>query len=85
MGVGRIVVETDSKLVAHMWQFRSTNRSEIKPILCDIESRSLDFFSFSLAHVYREVNLPAHTCAKEASSDFKQKLWMNVTRTSLHV
>jgi hypothetical protein len=58
-----------------MWQFRSTNRSEIKPILCDIESRSLDFFSFSLAHVYREANLAAHTCAKEAS-DFKQKLWI---------
>jgi hypothetical protein len=62
-----------------MWQFRSTNRSEIKPILCDIKSRSLDFFSFSLAHVYREANLAAHTCAKEASSDFKQNLWMNVT------
>jgi hypothetical protein len=78
MGVRRIVVETDSKLVADMWQSRSTNRLEIKPILCDVESRSLNFFSFSLVHVYHEANLTAHARAKEAS-DFQQNLWMDVT------
>jgi hypothetical protein len=78
MGVQRIAIETYSKLVADMWQSRSTNRSEIKPILCDIESRSLDFFSFLLDHVNHVANLVAHACAKETSSGFHENLRMNV-------
>jgi ribonuclease HI len=78
MGVRRIAIETDSNLVADMWQSRSTNMSEIKPILCDIESRSLGFFSFSLDHVNREANLVTHACAKEASSGFHKNFRMNV-------
>jgi hypothetical protein len=61
-----------------MWQSRSTNKSEIKPFLCDLESRSLDFISFSLVHVNHKANLVAHACGKQAFSGFHQNLRMNV-------
>jgi hypothetical protein len=58
-GATSIIIETDSKLVVDLWQSRSTNRSEINPILCDIETRSLYFSSFLIVHVYQEANLGA--------------------------
>jgi hypothetical protein len=70
MGVICLAIETYSNLVADIWQSRSTKRSSIKPIFNDIESRSLDFISFSLDHVNHEANLVAHACAKEAFSGF---------------
>jgi hypothetical protein len=61
-------------LVADMWQSRSTKRSAIKPIFCDIESWSLDFIYFSLDHVNHVTNLEAHACAKEPSQVFTRIL-----------
>jgi hypothetical protein len=78
-GATSIIIETDSKLVVDLWQSRSTNRSEINPILCDIETRSLYFSSFSIVLVYREANLGGHAYAKEASSIMFQNMLMHVT------
>jgi hypothetical protein len=77
-GATSIIIETDSKLVVDLWQSMSTNRSKINHILCDIETRSL-YFSFLIVNVYREVNLGAHACAKEASSIMFQNMWMHVS------
>jgi hypothetical protein len=64
-GATSIIIETGSKLVVDLWLSRSTIRSEINPILCDIETKRGKFRGSCM-------------CQKAFRIMF-QNMWMHVT------
>lgn len=54
--VEHIMGETNAQEVVVMWKNRTRQRSEIAPILKEIEEIASAFTSFKLAHVIREAN-----------------------------
>jgi hypothetical protein len=65
---GGVVMETDSLELVNLWKNRATQRSELAPILYDIQEKVSSFASFSVVHVSRSANQAAHACASFAVS-----------------
>ncbi|CAO2201636.1 unnamed protein product [Urochloa humidicola] len=84
IGAQEVILETDSSSVVNLWNSRTTCRSEIAPILRDIEASSLAFSSFTMSFVRREANLAAHVCAKEASPVYVHSMWVDVAPDFLY-
>ena len=61
-----MVIETDCLEVVNLWLSRGVCLSVAAPILQEIEELSSGFTSFSVQHVSRLNNCPAHLCAKRA-------------------
>jgi ribonuclease HI len=62
-GLSRIEVETDANEVVKLWRGRNEGRSEIAPILREIDELSNNFEYFQLNFIGREANEAAHICA----------------------
>lgn len=65
-GFTHVIMETDCLEAVHLWNSRYTDLSVIAPILYEIGELALSFISFSIQHVMRTANGPAHVCAKRA-------------------
>ncbi|KAE8808101.1 alanyl-trna synthetase [Hordeum vulgare] len=76
-GFAWVQIETDSLEVVNLWNSRRTLRSVIAPLLLDIEELAVSFLSFDIHHVRRHANIPAHLCAKHASTLEVSECWMD--------
>ena len=77
LGLGNITIETDAREVVNLWRSREQGRSEIAPILQEIEELSSNLEFFQLNFIGRGANEGAHLCAKQASSIRRRCLWIN--------
>jgi ribonuclease HI len=77
IGLSRIEVETDASVVVMLWKDRANGRSEIAPILLEIEEITRNMEYFHLKFIGREANEGAHLCAKQASASRRRCLWIN--------
>ena len=59
------------------WHSRRFSRSIVAPLLLEIDELALSFLSFDIPHVIRNANLPAHLCAKHASTLGVTDCWMD--------
>ena len=75
-GFERVQMETDSQDVVDLRNSRRSSRSLIAPVLLDIEGLADSFTSFSIHHVKRHSNVPAHLCAKNACTLEVTDCWM---------
>jgi hypothetical protein len=69
-------LETDCLEIVSLWNMRATQRSEITPVLRDIQELSASFSSFYVVHARRTSNNAAHVCAKVAAS-IEFDVWAN--------
>lgn len=74
-GLDKVVMEMDCKEVVDLWNTRHNSRSVVAPILLEIGDLSTSFSSFTIQHVSRSSNLPAHLCAKRACSLQVTEAW----------
>ena len=63
-GFSHVVMEIDCLELVNIWKSRGNSRSIAAPILEELEEISASFASFSVTHVSREINIPAHQCAR---------------------
>ena len=77
LGLSRIEVETDSSVVVKLWNDQAQGRSEIVPILLEIEDITRNMEVFHLRFIGWEANEGAHLCAKQASASRRRCLWIN--------
>lgn len=76
-GFSRVVMETDCLEMVQLWHSRRFSRSIVAPLLLEIDELALSFLSFDIQHVIRSANLPAHLCAKHASTLGVTDCWMD--------
>ena len=69
-------METDRQVLVQLWNKRTTQRSEIDPILYQMSelSRSFDFFELCFTH--RTCNRLAHECARLVSRENPMVEWL---------
>ena len=75
--------ETDCLEVVNLWASREASRSVIAPLLNEIGELVYIFQYFSVQHVIRSANLPAHLCAKHACSREETESWFDSTPSFL--
>ena len=75
-GFSRVIMETDCLEVVNLWNSRRNSRAVVAPILLDIGELAFSFHSFSIQHVNRSSNLPAHLSAKRACSLMVTESWV---------
>ena len=75
-GFSHVVIETDCLEVVNLWSSRGNCRSVVAPILQEVEELSSGFMSFSVQHVSRLFNNPAHLCAKRACTLSRTDSWV---------
>jgi hypothetical protein len=71
-----VVLESDSLELITLWKGREKQRSEITPILKEIQTMVLRISSFTVVHIRRTANMVAHLCAKNGSS-IQSVVWEN--------
>jgi hypothetical protein len=57
----------------------------VAPVLLDIEGLASSFTSFTIQHVKRHSNMPAHLCAKLACTQDETSCWMDLVPVFLTV
>jgi ribonuclease HI len=67
-GHQQVILESDSLELITLWRSREEQRSEITPILREIQTMIAGILSFKTLHTRRTGNMVAHICAKNASS-----------------
>ena len=72
-------MEVDCLELVDLWKSRSNTRSVAAPILNELEEISAIFASLSVTHVSREANIPAHQCARLASTLDGTESWLDVS------
>ncbi|KAM3211735.1 hypothetical protein ACQJBY_065070 [Aegilops geniculata] len=70
-------METDCVEIVNLWNDRHNTRSIVAPILLEIGELTLSFDYFTIQHVSRTANLPAHLCAKRACSLMVTESWLD--------
>ena len=78
-----VIMETDCLEAVNLWNSCYTNRSMIEPILYEIGELALSFTSFSIQHVMRTTNGPAHLCAKHCGTLNVTESWLDTTPSFL--
>jgi hypothetical protein len=73
-------MEMDCLELVNLWNNRCNSRSIMAPILLDFGELASSFTSFSILHVMRTANYPAHLCA---STLCVTESWMDDTRSFL--
>jgi ribonuclease HI len=63
----KVILETDSLELVNLWRGYEDYRSEVHPILQDVQVMSSIFSSFLVRHIKQSGNAAAHTCARNAS------------------
>ena len=76
-GMSHVIMEVDSMELVTQWSLRGNSRSVAAPILRELDDIVLSFISFSVRHVSRESNSPAHTCAQRACSIESTECWLD--------
>ena len=71
----RLQLETDCQVLVNLWENRSSQKSEIAPLLRQMEEMSQSFEFFSLRFVSRDCNKLAHECARLVSTNSQVKEW----------
>jgi hypothetical protein len=56
----KVILETDSLELINLWQSRGEHRSEVKPILKDIQAMTYVLSLFTTLHTKRSRNATAH-------------------------
>lgn len=74
-GVRRLIVETDCQVLLNLWGHRASQRSEIDPVLHQMEVLSWSFEDFVLIFINRSCNKVAHEFAKLVSRDYPVVEW----------
>ena len=77
-GVQKLMMETDSMVLAKIWSSDNHLRSEVAPILSEIREISKGFICFSLSFAHRTANVAAHLCARKASEIRQGRSWLSV-------
>jgi hypothetical protein len=72
----RVILESDSMERIALWRSRDEQRSEITPILKEIQAMTTGLSTFITTHTRRTGNSAAHTCARHASS-IQTVVWEN--------
>ena len=75
-GYPHVIMETDCLEVVNLWKSSHFSRSIVTPILLDLRERASTFSSFTIVHVSRSANLPAHLCAKRACTLMATDSWL---------
>ena len=75
-GYSHVVVESDCLEVVNLCTLRGNSRSIASPIIQEIGELAGTFVSFSIRHVGRVLNVPAHLCAKRASTLAGTESWL---------
>ena len=75
-GYSHVIMETDSLEIVHLWNDRHNTRSIVAPILLEIGELTSSFDFFTIQHVSRTANLPAHLCVKRACSLMVTESWL---------
>ena len=60
-----------------LWNERQQGRSEISPIIHEIEELTGNLDMFQIKFVGREANEGAHLCAKQVSETRRRCIWIN--------
>lgn len=76
-GVHKLEIETDCQVLVKLWESRTSQRSEISPILSRLEDICRDFRDVRLSFVPRTYNQVAHICAQLASADNPLVEWLS--------
>ena len=75
-GVRKLLVETDCQVLVELWENRTTQRSEIDPVLFQMTELNWSFEYFSLCFVSRTCNILAHECARLVSRENPVGEWL---------
>ena len=78
-GYSYVVVESDCLEVVNLCTSRGNSRAVASPIIQEIRELAEIFVSFSIRHVGRNLNVPAHLCAKRASTVTGTDSWLDVS------
>ncbi|KAI4990131.1 hypothetical protein ZWY2020_038494 [Hordeum vulgare] len=70
-------METDCLEIVNLWKTRHYILSVVVPLLLEIGELVSSFSSFDIQHVNRSSNVPAHLCAKFASTLTVTDSWTN--------
>jgi len=75
-GVRKLQLETDCQVLVNLWTNRTSQKSEINPILQQMEDLSRSFEAFDLVFINRKCNRFAHECARLVSRDNPVEEWL---------
>jgi ribonuclease HI len=82
-GLSHVIVETDCLEVVNLWNTRHNSRSIVAPLLVEIGELATSFCFFDIQHVMRTSNIPAHLCARHASTLNVSECWLDETPSFL--
>lgn len=71
----RLQLETDCQVLVNLWDKRSSQKSEIDPLLRKMEDLSRSFEGFSFRFISRKCNKLAHECDRFVSCN-SQVEWL---------
>jgi ribonuclease HI len=74
-GFMNVQLETDCQVLVNLWDNRSSQKSEIAPILDQLDSICRSFQGFSFCFINRNCNKLAHECAKLVSRSSQMVEW----------
>jgi hypothetical protein len=75
-GITHVIMETDCLELVNLWNNRRNSLSVVAPILLEVGELARSFTVFSIQHVIRTANYPAHLCAKRACTLRVTESWM---------
>jgi hypothetical protein len=78
-----VILEMDCLEIVNLWNNRHNSLWIVAPILLEIGELANTFTVFSIQHVIRSANYPAHLCAKRASTLDVSESWMTETPSFL--
>jgi hypothetical protein len=76
-GYSHVIIQVDCLELVNLWNSRDNNRSIAAPILEELGDIVLDFASFSVIHVGRTLNHPAHLCARRVAAQEGTESWLD--------
>jgi hypothetical protein len=76
-------MEMDCLELVQLWNDRHNFRSIMAPLLLEIGELAICFTTFTIQHVIRTANYPAHLCAKRASTLSVTESWLAETPSFL--
>lgn len=74
-GIQKVILETDCQVLICLWNSRAAQRSEIAPLLDEMEELSRSFQDFKFCFVSRTCNFAAHECARLVSRNSQVVEW----------
>jgi hypothetical protein len=82
-GFRHVTMEMDCLELVQLWNDRHNSCSVVAPLLLEIGEPAICFTTFTIQHVIRTANYPAHLCAKRASTFSVTESWLAETPSFL--